>query len=78
MKLVKELEQLRKQRYVSPVDIGRIYAGLGEKERVFQWLHIGYEDRSDHLLTIGVDPAFNGVSRDPRFVELLRSLGLPN
>jgi DNA-binding winged helix-turn-helix (wHTH) protein/TolB-like protein/Tfp pilus assembly protein PilF len=77
IKLVKELEERAKQRYVSPVGIARIYAGLGEKDRVFEWLEKGYRDRSDHLLTLGVDPSFDGVRAEPRFTGLLRHVGLP-
>jgi tetratricopeptide (TPR) repeat protein len=77
IKLAKELEERAKQRYVSPVAIARIYSGLGERERVFEWLRKGYEDRSDHLLTLGVDPSFDGIRSDPRFADLLRRVGLP-
>ena len=76
VKLVKELEGLSERRYVSPFNIAKIYAGLGDKERMFEWLHKGYEDRSDHMLGLGVDPCFDGVRADPRFAELLRRLGL--
>jgi DNA-binding winged helix-turn-helix (wHTH) protein/TolB-like protein/Flp pilus assembly protein TadD len=76
IKLVKELEGLSKRRYVSPFYVARIYAGLGEKDRMFQWLNKGYEDRSDHLLVLGVDPTFDGVRSDARFTDLLRRIGL--
>lgn len=76
IKLVKELEGSSKHRYVSPLHIARIYAGLRENDRVFQWLHKGYEDRSDHLLILGVDPSFDDVRSDPRFTNLLHRIGL--
>jgi DNA-binding winged helix-turn-helix (wHTH) protein/TolB-like protein/Flp pilus assembly protein TadD len=74
--LVKELEELSTRRYVSPVNVAKIYAGLEEKERMFEWLHKGYADRSDHLLKLGIDPAFDSVRSDPRFQDLLRRVGL--
>lgn len=40
------------------------------------WLNKGYEDRSDHLLMLGVDPSFDGVRSDARFTDLLRRIGL--
>lgn len=76
IKLVQELEQTANLRYVSPVAIARIYAGLGEKERGFEWLQKAYEDRSDHLLWLGVDPTFDSLRADQRFAELLRRVGL--
>jgi DNA-binding winged helix-turn-helix (wHTH) protein/TolB-like protein/Flp pilus assembly protein TadD len=75
--LVKELEERAKQRYVSPVSIARIYTGLGENHRVFEWLRKAYEDRSDHLLALGVDPTFDRLRSDPRFTDLIRRVGLP-
>jgi len=76
-KLAKELEERAKQRYVSPVAIARVYVGLGETDRVFECLRKGYEDRSDHLLKLAVDPSFDGVRSDPRFTDMLRRVGLP-
>jgi hypothetical protein len=76
--LVKELEQLTKRRYVSPVNIARIYAGLGQQELVFRWLQKAYDDRSDHLLALGVDPSFDAARSNPRFADLMRQLGLEN
>lgn len=43
---------------------------------MFEWLHKGYEDRSDHLLKLGIDPTFDGVRSDPKFQDLLRKVGL--
>ena len=76
MKVAKKLEDLSRQRYVSPFRIARIYVGLGEKDRVFKWLQNAYEDRSAHLLKLGVDPTFDGVRNDPRFRDLLGRIGL--
>jgi TolB-like protein/Flp pilus assembly protein TadD len=76
IKLAEKLEATAKVRYVSPVDIARIYAGLGAKELAFDWLHKAYRDHSDHLLKLGVDPSFDSVRSDPRFSDLLRRVGL--
>jgi DNA-binding winged helix-turn-helix (wHTH) protein/TolB-like protein/Flp pilus assembly protein TadD len=74
--IVKELEKLSKQRYVSPVNIAKVYLGLGEKDLTFVWLEKGYQDHSDHMLRLGVDPSFDSVRSDRRFVNLLRRVGL--
>jgi hypothetical protein len=50
--------------------------GLGEKDRAFEWLRKAYEERSDHLLSIGVDPVYEPLRSDPRYIELLRGIGL--
>ena len=55
--------------------MARIYAGLGEKDKAFEWLEKGYEDRS-HRLRIKVDPPFDPLRSDPRFADLLRRMNL--
>lgn len=76
LELVKELEDISTRRYVSPVAIARIHVGLGDRDRAFEWLQKGYEDRSDHLLWLGVDPTFDSIRSDSRFVDLLACVGL--
>ena len=41
-KVLDRLNELSKQRYVSAVDMARVYAGLGEKDKAFEWLEKGY------------------------------------
>ena len=43
---------------------------------MFEWLRKGFKDHSDHLLKLGIDPAFDGVRSDARFRDLLRRVGL--
>jgi TolB-like protein/Tfp pilus assembly protein PilF len=76
MKLLRELKTLAAHEPVSPVSIARIYIGLGDKEQALVWLGKAYEERSDHLLHVGADPAFDPLRSDPRFDELLRGIGL--
>jgi adenylate cyclase len=65
------------RRYVSPYDIAFVYAGLGDKDKLFQWLNKAAEDRSTALAEIKVHPRFDKLRKDPRFQDLLRRLGLP-
>jgi len=74
--LIDELEGLAKHRYVSPVRIARMYAGLGENNKVFDWLNQAYADHSDHLLNLTIDPLFDGIRKDPRYIELVGKIGL--
>ena len=56
--------------------MARIYAGLGEKDKAFEWLEKGYEDRSISSADIKVDPTFDPLRSDPRFQDLLRRMNL--
>ena len=71
-----QLKERAKSRYVSPYHIAKIYAGLGDREQSFVWLEKAFADRSDHLLQLAVDPAFDSLRSDARLADLLRRIGL--
>ncbi len=52
-----------------------IYTGLGEKEKAFEWLEKAYEDRSELMTWLKVDPRLDPLRDDPRFQDLLRRVG---
>ena len=64
--------------YLSPAEIGVIYAQLGEKDRAFQWLETAYEEGSIWTALLKSEPALDSLRSDPRFERLLREVGLPN
>jgi eukaryotic-like serine/threonine-protein kinase len=75
--VLKDLTTRSKQRYVSPVYIARIYAGLGQKDQALEWLEKGYAVRDSHMEIIAVEPTFESLRSDSRFINLLRRLNLP-
>ncbi len=54
-----------------------IYVALGDYDRAFANLEREYELHNPELPYINADPVFNPVRAHPRFVALLRKLGLP-
>jgi len=58
--------------------IAEIYIGLGHKDQAFQWLEKAYEDRSEWLTWIAIEPKLDPIRGDPRFAELLRRMNLPS
>jgi serine/threonine-protein kinase len=76
-RVIDELMLMSAKRYVSPYIIAEIYRGLGEIDLTFEWLEKAYEDRSDWLVWLGVEPALNVLRPDPRFTDLIRRVGLP-
>lgn len=75
-KILEELDQLSKQKYVSPFPIAVAYSGLGEKDRAFEALEKAYTERSWGMGMLGVNPIFDGLRSDPRFAMLLRRVNL--
>jgi tetratricopeptide (TPR) repeat protein len=75
-KLLDELTQRSRERYVPPHAFVHIYIGLGEKDKAFEWLEKSYLERSNSLLWLGVSPLFDPLRSDPRFDNFLRRVGL--
>ena len=67
----------RKAGNYSAYRMARLYADLGNKEQAFQWLNIAYKERDWLLLDLRTDFVFDPIRSDPRFVELVRNVGLP-
>jgi len=76
-KLLDELKEQSKRRYVSWCDFAAIYAGLGKKDRAFASLEKAYEQHDVVLVraTSGWS-SFDPLRSDPRFQDLVRRLGL--
>jgi serine/threonine protein kinase/tetratricopeptide (TPR) repeat protein len=75
-KILDQLKERSQQTYVQPSLIALIHVGLGDKDQAFDWLQKAYEDRSAGLLYLKVDPAFDRIRSDSRFVDLLHRVGL--
>jgi TolB-like protein/Flp pilus assembly protein TadD len=75
-KILEELKEQSKRRYVSPFEIASIYFALKQLEQGFQWLTKAFQDRCFELVAIKVDPKFDSVADDPRFTALFAQLGL--
>lgn len=76
-KIVGQMLAQSKKRYVSPFYVSVVYAGLHENEKAMDWLEKAYEDRSNAIIFLKVDPDFDGLRSNPRFQVLLRRLALP-
>jgi TolB-like protein/Tfp pilus assembly protein PilF/predicted Ser/Thr protein kinase len=78
-KVLDQLNELSKQKYVPAGYRAMIYIGLGEKDKAFEWLEKSYQDRfivGDGMGDIKVDPVFDPLRSDPRFKDLLRRMNL--
>jgi hypothetical protein len=72
-----QLKEMSTRQYVHPVLVARVCAGLGQRQEAFEWLEAGYRVRSRDLLELKYDPRLASLRTDPRFVDLLRRIGLP-
>jgi tetratricopeptide (TPR) repeat protein len=78
LKLLDDLKQRSQQRYVSPFNLALIYGAVGDKNQALEWLEKASEQRSPSLNLLNLSPAFKSLRTEPRFVELVSSVGLPS
>jgi hypothetical protein len=52
------------------------HAGLGEGDEAFRCLERGLADRAAFMDGVKITPAFDPLHSDPRWVSLLRRMGL--
>ena len=76
-KVLDQLIEVSKQRYVSPYDLAVVHMGLGEKDQALEALRRAYKERSPHLVLLKVEPIFDSLRSDLRFTQLLKDIGLP-
>jgi TolB-like protein/Tfp pilus assembly protein PilF len=53
------------------------YAGVRDDARAFEYLDQGYAAREPEVLTIGVDPEWDRLRGDSRFLAMIKRIGLP-
>jgi len=75
---LQQLEVRSSQGYVSNFWIAVAHAGLGDLDAAFSSLEDARLDRDSNLLYAFFTPRAMGLQGDPRFPEVLRSIGLPH
>ena len=76
-KILKQLQELSKQQYVTSYVVARIYAAVGETDEALRWLETAYQERAAWMVILKVDPRFDHMRSDPRFLELMRRMNFP-
>ena len=75
-KILDELLALSRQRYVPPRSIVEVYIGLGDRDKIFEWLERCYQERANTMIWLNVGTEDDPIRSDPRFDDLLRRVGL--
>ena len=72
--LLDGLLKLSTTRFVPPDHIALIYNGLGETEKALDWLEKGYEQKDPKMTFLKVEPKWNNLRREPRFIALMQRM----
>ena len=75
-KLLPELEAHPKEAFFHATDIAGLHFFLGDVDKGFEWLEQAYSKREDELLDIQWQWDFDGIRDDPRYLDLLKRIGL--
>src|SRR5437764_919349 len=75
LKVLQRFDEMEKHRYVSRAARVYVYAGLGDKDKAFEWLEKAYQERSDALAWFRQEPESKSLRDDPRFAPLMRKIG---
>ena len=75
-KLVTELTELSKRRYVPPAPVAWGHFGLGESDQGFAWMEKACQERSNAIAYLAASPVLDRFRSDPRYRDLLRRIGL--
>ena len=75
--VLKELDAHRRDQYVSAFGIALIHDALGEGEPAIAAVERARDDHAVEFAMIGQYPAFKTIASEPRFLAVMRQVGLP-
>ena len=77
-KILQEWKRQSETSYVSSYMVATVYAGLGEKDKAFEYLEKAYEERSSDLpYFLKADLRVDNLRSDSRFQDLMRRMNFP-
>ncbi|HXH48542.1 MAG TPA: winged helix-turn-helix domain-containing protein [Terriglobia bacterium] len=77
LKILNQLEEQSKRKYVSPYDIALVYIGLGDKDQALACLEKAYQAHANEMTNLKVDPMLDSLRSDSRFQDILRRMNFP-
>ena len=56
--------------------IAKVSHALGDEEGAFAWLEVAYNERDETLVALRVEPEWDNLRSNPRFVAIVRKTGV--
>jgi hypothetical protein len=75
-KILQNLMEQSKQK-LGTYKVALVYAGLGDRDRAFEWLEKACKAHDKGMIGLKVDPPLDPLRSDPRFQDLLRRMNFP-
>jgi hypothetical protein len=77
LQMIDELQAASAHRFVPALFVALVHAALEDTDQAFDWLEKAYEERFNRLAYLKVEPLWDPLRSDPRFLDLLRRIGIP-
>jgi eukaryotic-like serine/threonine-protein kinase len=74
LRVIDELKEMSRQRFVGPGYFAQLYALLGDKDQAFEWIQKAYE--TDTIVDLKANPFLASLRSDPRYKEWLHRIRL--
>lgn len=72
--ILREMEEMATQRYVSPFDLGNAALSLGDEDRAANWFEQAYRERSTGMIFLCRERS-DSMIKSPRLRELVQKIG---
>ena len=72
--VIRELEARRATRYVPSYGLAAVYDALGERDVALDLLERSFSERDALMVFLKVDPKWDNMRSEPRFIELMRKM----
>jgi tetratricopeptide (TPR) repeat protein len=70
------LQAMARERYVPPLYMAFVHAAGRHAGEALAWFERALEERSNYMIYLTVEPTLDPMRADPRYLELLRRVGL--
>ncbi len=74
--ILDEMLKRSQKSYIPFTYIAGFFITLGDQDQALEWLEKAYEKHDMRLAYLKVNPRYDGIRTNPRFVALLRKIGL--
>ncbi|MEP6703452.1 MAG: tetratricopeptide repeat protein [Acidobacteriota bacterium] len=71
-----ELQTASTTRYVPPYNIALVQNALGEQEKALDFLEKAFDEKDVRIVFLKVEPRWNDLRSDPRFIDLMKRMNL--
>jgi tetratricopeptide (TPR) repeat protein len=75
-RMLEQIEEEGRSRYISPYSLALVHAALGDRDEAFRLLNAAVDERSSWMTYLAVNPRLDALRGDPRFAAVLKRVGL--